>query len=109
MAAREKRGIFALSSKVRNVFFVIIALVLSVPTAILIGRVVNPACANSISCVKNLSGDYQNGVSGTFMGRAVAPPSYIAQAPPTINVLGDSTVDKHIYVDKCSLHNVLLQ
>jgi hypothetical protein len=62
-----------------------------------------PFCANSASCIKDLSGKPSQENTGTFMGQAVqAPPvpdtpSYeIAQAR---QVLGATTADKHIYVD----------
>lgn len=62
-----------------------------------------PFCANSISCIKDLSGRPTGDSEGIFMGRAVqAPgipntPSFEIQQART--VLGDSTTTKHIYVD----------
>ncbi len=57
------------------------------------------ACANSISCIKDLSGNYEPEATGTFMGRAVSPPSYIADVPTAPRVLGASSGEKHIFVD----------
>jgi lipoprotein-anchoring transpeptidase ErfK/SrfK len=60
-----------------------------------------PQCANSVSCIKNLSGAYdRTETTGEFMGQQVyAPqPSYIAQAVP--EVLGaQEPSNKRIYVD----------
>lgn len=61
-------------------------------------------CANSESCVKNLSGKREDDNKGTFMGREVtAPvlPEKQAYALTEIqNVLGEATIDnKRIYVD----------
>ena len=59
-------------------------------------------CANSISCIKNLDSEIDNGSNGTFEGRLVFVPKINPQdevANP--NVLGDETPsgDKHILVD----------
>ncbi len=61
-------------------------------------------CANSISCIKDLSGNYDAGKSvGTFLGQKVRIPKQIAQTDQ--NVLGDQTAaNKHIYVDLTKQH-----
>jgi len=59
-------------------------------------------CANSISCIKNLSMNIENNVTGTFEGQKVNPPKIdLALDPSVEKVLGDSTAtgEKHIYVD----------
>lgn len=59
-------------------------------------------CANSISCIKNLNSNVENGVSGTFEGQKVSPPNIdLAIDKTKTEVLGDSTAtgEKHIYVD----------
>lgn len=59
-----------------------------------------PFCANSISCIKDLSGKYESANTGVFMGKRVASPLSIAQEPKQNTVLGESTGgEKHIYVD----------
>lgn len=59
-------------------------------------------CANSISCIKNLQSQVENGTTGTFDGQKVTPPKIdlVADAAKP-NVLGDSIAqgEKHIYVD----------
>lgn len=59
-------------------------------------------CANSISCIKNLNADVENGVVGTFQGHTVVPPKIdlVADAARP-KVLGDTsaTGEKRIYVD----------
>lgn len=58
-------------------------------------------CANSMSCIKDLSGTYdKKAKDGVFMGQKVVPPSFAAVDPiDNTNVLGASVSDKHIYVD----------
>lgn len=60
----------------------------------------HPPCANSISCVKDLSGKFEeNAKSGTFLGRSLKVPQLLAQTNNQA-VLGQSTgTNKHIYVD----------
>lgn len=61
-----------------------------------------PFCANSISCLKNLSGAYESSAtSGVFEGKKVSAPKEVAlnKTPEKKVVLGESSQDKHIYVD----------
>jgi hypothetical protein len=57
-------------------------------------------CANSESCISDLSGEYSTDTTGTFMGQTItSPDNSIAETNPS-SVLGDSTGGpKHIYVD----------
>lgn len=57
-----------------------------------------PECANSESCINDLSGNFEDARIGYFMGETVDVPKSIAQTPPGKTVLGEST-DKHIYID----------
>lgn len=54
-------------------------------------------CANSISCIRDLTGDFESGKRSTFMGRAVSP--LTEMKPSDKRVLGAATGEKHIYVD----------
>src|SRR5476651_2191036 len=59
-------------------------------------------CANSVSCIKNLNVDIENGATGVFDGQKITPPKIDLSADNSApNVLGDSTAtgEKHIYVD----------
>ncbi|HZE86967.1 MAG TPA: L,D-transpeptidase [Methylomirabilota bacterium] len=58
-------------------------------------------CANSKSCVSDLSEKIENNATGTFAGRTVTAPTIDPNAKSTHLVLGDNTKreDKHIYVD----------
>ena len=56
-------------------------------------------CANSISCVKDLSGRYEPGIAGVFMGSKIQPPPYLAHNLAASNVLGGTSIPKHIFVD----------
>ena len=59
------------------------------------------SCANSISCIKDLSGKKENVATGEFMGKKVTiPEESLFALQETQTVLGDTTEDnKHIYVD----------
>lgn len=59
-------------------------------------------CANSISCIKNLSVAVENNTPGTFQNHTVIPPQIqLTDTELQPNVLGDDTTagEKHIYVD----------
>jgi hypothetical protein len=57
-------------------------------------------CANSQSCIKDLSGAYDaTATNGIFMGRTVDVPSNVAFDSVHTNVLGESTSAKRIEVD----------
>ncbi|MDP2649268.1 MAG: L,D-transpeptidase [bacterium] len=61
-------------------------------------------CANSISCINNLTGKYETtGKTAVFHGQSVAVPSSFAKASPEDEqtpVLGETTSsNKHIYID----------
>lgn len=60
-------------------------------------------CANSISCIKDLSGKIDpKQIEGEFMGQKINIPQEIAQVPQSEVVLGDSSSNKHIYIDLSS-------
>lgn len=64
-------------------------------------------CANSISCIENLSGTYESDAqTGTFQGKTVAVPSQTALSyvAPARKVLGESTGTKVIKVDLTNQH-----
>ncbi len=70
-----------------------------------------PFCANSISCIKDLSGKLETGeTEGIFMGKSVQIPKSIAASKPVKTtedisaVLGDNTSLKQIYVDLSTQH-----
>lgn len=57
-------------------------------------------CANSISCIKDLSGKYEfDKKEGVFLGKTVLSPDYIAIREQSSQVLGDNLSNKHIEVD----------
>lgn len=59
-------------------------------------------CANSVSCIKDLSGRFTPGQKAVYMGHEIAAPSYLAQIgnAPEKAVLGEQAPEnKHIYVD----------
>lgn len=71
-------------------------------TGILLNKAVNkPICANSISCVNDLSGKFDpNAQKAVFMGKSVGMPRYLTyDLSSKTPVLGDNTGEKHIYVD----------
>ena len=56
-------------------------------------------CANSVSCINDLSGTFEKNKGSTFMGRTVSLPSSLADLAKPKRVLGDTTAAKHIFVD----------
>ncbi len=56
------------------------------------------SCANSISCIQDLSGKYEENREGVFMGKKVVAPVY-SPTLQTAQVLGETSGKKHIYVD----------
>lgn len=59
-------------------------------------------CANSISCINNLTGDFMANRQSTFMGHDVSLPESLASLATQPTVLGTTTAPKHIYVDLSS-------
>ena len=63
------------------------------------------SCANSISCIKDLSGTFEEGqTQGVFLGKAVRVPQDITKAYIPTVVLGDTTAKKVIKVDLATQH-----
>ncbi len=59
----------------------------------------NPPCANSISCINDLTGNIDIAQKeGEFMGQIIQIPQEVAQETESKAVLGDSS-NKHIYID----------
>lgn len=57
-------------------------------------------CANSISCIDDLTGNFDSSVSvGEFEGQQVTVPQKTFAANMYQSVLGDTTVEKKIFVD----------
>ena len=57
-------------------------------------------CANSISCIQNVSGLYEPETEGEFNGKKVSVPTFIADAGKDSKVLGNNTGEqKRIFVD----------
>jgi lipoprotein-anchoring transpeptidase ErfK/SrfK len=63
------------------------------------GRASSLACANTISCIKDLSGRYEEAAAGTYLGRSVTPPAYIASNLIAPQVLGKTSEEKRIEVN----------
>ena len=61
----------------------------------------NPAipCANSVSCINDLTGAFEPGKQNIFMGHPVGLPPYIVQMRDALGVLGATSGVKHIFVD----------
>lgn len=63
------------------------------------GNKATSVCANSVSCINDLSGTFEKGKGSTFMGRTVMLPESLTDLAKPRRVLGDTTVTKHIFVD----------
>jgi len=62
-------------------------------------------CANSITCIKDLSGKYEEGADGVFMGKKVEPVRFADSSLSPKSILGESVNStKHIYVDLSTQH-----
>lgn len=87
------------------IYFLLI--VLSFASLILLPNKIalNNECANSISCIKNLSGNYEDDNIGEFSGKkftgpALAAKPYVKEKLAVNNVLGDTSSDsKRITID----------
>jgi hypothetical protein len=57
-------------------------------------------CANTVSCIKNLTGKYEPEKKGEFLGKSVVIPNFLAEVPNK-KVLGETSLtgEKHIYVN----------
>lgn len=86
-----------------SVFFVLL-LIVGIGTYLLSAGGMGTRCANSISCIKDLSGRFMPGLKGEFGGRKIDGPSFAASiALP--KVLGEKTaLEKHIFVDLSTQH-----
>lgn len=57
------------------------------------------SCANSVSCIKDLSGMYELNQESVFLGRKISSPLYLADNLFQKKVLGESSEQKRIFVD----------
>ncbi len=70
-----------------------------IPIISKLAKIINPPCANSISCIKDLSGAYDPQRRGVFMGQEVVAPNFLASDIIQSQVLGKTSGPKHISVD----------
>ena len=84
----------------RNKFFFapLVLILLAAIALFFIKKTKLAKCANSISCVKNLTGAYEEKREGIYMGKKTVAPEEILNFQAK-TVLGSSTEEKHIYVD----------
>lgn len=102
MPVRKRKKIALKTTFWSNFWLLFFALsVLLLTMSFLLGKWGKPlaSCANSISCIKDLSGQYEATQKGTFLGRTVFPPSYLAQESTGSKVLGATAGEKRIFVD----------
>lgn len=66
---------------------------------VLLRTILPQPCANSISCVKDLSGRFESDQEGVFLGRKITSPPFLASVPSPKQILGTSSGPKHISVD----------
>lgn len=103
--SRQCRG-FSGQAKVKIIYRRILVLYLvfavawvSIPIVLKLAKVVSPPCANSVSCIKDLSGKFEIDTEGVFMGKKIALPKYLTEIPAPEKVLGTTSGPKHISVD----------
>lgn len=99
-AKRKKASAKARFSFIRVIYVVAAFMLLFGFGYFYLNHSTNP-CANSISCIKDLSGKYEpNEKEAVFMGRKVTVPSEIAQNITEKPVLGETTPsNKRIFID----------
>lgn len=98
---KTKKGLYPVSF-VRISFYlsVIVIVLLAVTYVVKPFKGENERCANSVSCISDLSGEYdESSQLGTFEGKTVAVPPYVAYNPSAL-VLGENAgSNKRIYID----------
>lgn len=81
---------------VNNIVIWALLLLVSAMAAAIVIKFFDIPCANSISCLGDLSGNYRN-EDGIFMGHKIhsVPQAFMGNR----GILGESNAEKHIYVD----------
>lgn len=106
-ATRAKRGVNPIVVFLKKYFIAVFLVSIGVYIAFPDLRSVEPVdvCANSISCIKDLSGIFKHGQNtGVFIGKKVTVPSYVAKSTLVNPVLGANTENKVIYIDLSKQH-----
>ena len=79
---------------------IVVVLLLFLFVAVKSSNDTNNFCANSISCIKDLTGIYdKTKFNAEFEGKTLSVPNHLAGTPLTSNVLGESTSNKRIEID----------
>ena len=91
---RDEKFLWAKVFIVLSTLFILLNIFLSSPFRR------NGHCANSISCIKNISGTYEeNSYKGVFMNQTVFVPAGLTHDAQQTRVLGQSSVEKRIEID----------
>lgn len=86
--------------RVLSIGVMVVVLVLFLFVAVKLNNDTNNFCANSISCIKDLSGVYEKDkTSAEFERKTFSVPYELTDIPLASNVLGDSTANKRIEID----------
>ena len=103
--ARQRRGspkaakLKTTYRKVLVLYLVLTSIFVFTPIVSALAKIINPPCANSISCIKDLSGKFEQDQEGIFLGKKIAVPSYLSAIPLEKRVLGKTSGSKHISID----------
>lgn len=90
----KKKHIKKAMAKILLIVFLLISLV------ILKNQTDNTVCANSLSCIKELSGRFEEvGLKGEFLGKILDVPKELTQIPSVTQVLGRTTEEKKIDIN----------
>jgi hypothetical protein len=102
----QKKKIQDNTRTLRIAMFIFSAIILAIGFTVFLKVKTQPFCANSISCIKDLSGKKSEDNTGISMGGKVTAPMNLPDTPEFAlnkqyqSVLGDATGgNKHIYVD----------
>ena len=85
----------------KNSFIILLSsfLILSLTAAIITQSLKKPPCANSLSCIKDLSGKYEAQKEGVYLGKTVSVPPQLQENKKTVLAEYAGNNNKHIYID----------
>lgn len=89
------------SAQKKNSFIIFLStfLILSFAAIVIPQSLKKLPCANSISCIKDLSGKYESAKEGNYLGKLVSVPPQILENKKAVLAEYTGGGNKHIYID----------
>jgi hypothetical protein len=79
----------------KSFFYILLFATLALGFLIILLSIRRPFCANSVSCMNGLTGNFDlNAKNAEFLGQSIQVPSFIAEKPVTKKVLGKTSATK---------------